>query len=99
MQEFFEPVITFQLWEKFELLITDGYASYISNKFIQFIRAKKVFCLCLPLHSIYLLQLLDMSVFDPLKQNYKKILAEKSKFSTYNIDKTDFISLIQKARP
>ena len=33
-----------------------------------------------------------------MKQNYKKLLAKKTRFSTYNFDKADFISLIQKAR-
>lgn len=33
-----------------------------------------------------------------LKQNYKKLLSEKTRFTTYNIDKADFISLVQKAR-
>ncbi len=54
--------------------------------------------MCLLLHSTHLFQPLDVSVFGSLKQNYKKLLSEKIRFSTYNIDKTDFISLIQKAR-
>lgn len=58
----------------------------------------KITCLYLPLNLIYLLQLLDVSVFDPLKQNYKKLLAKKTCFLTYNINKADFISLIEKAR-
>lgn len=33
-----------------------------------------------------------------MKRNYKTLLAEKTRFTTYNIDKADFISLIQKAR-
>ncbi len=49
-------------------------------------------------HSTHLLQAFDVSVFRPLKQNYKKFLVEKTRFSTYNVDKADFISLIQKAR-
>ena len=55
-------------------------------------------CLCLPAHSTHLLQPLDVGVFGPLKQNYKTLLAAKTRFTTYNIDKADFISLIQKAR-
>lgn len=46
----------------------------------------------------HLLQPLDVDVFGPLKQNYKKLLSKKTYFTTYNIDKADFISLIQKAR-
>ena len=57
-----------------------------------------IICLCLPPHLTHLLQPLDVSIFGPLKQNYKKLLAEKTRFITYNIDKVDFISLIQQAR-
>lgn len=40
----------------------------------------------------------DPPVTGPLKQNYKRLLSEKTRFSTYNVDNTDFISLIQQAR-
>lgn len=76
------------------MLIVDGYTSHISTKFIQFTRKHKMVCLCLPAHSIHLLQLLDIDIFSLLKQNYKTLLAEKTQFITYNIDKTDFVSLI-----
>ena len=66
------------LWGQYWLFIVDGYASYVSTKFIKFTRAHKIICLCLSSKSTYLLQSLDVSVFDPLKQNYKKLLAEKN---------------------
>ncbi len=53
--------------------------------------------LCLLAHSTHLLQFLNVGVFNPLKQSYKTLLAEKTQFTTYKIDKADFISLIQKA--
>ena len=98
MQEFFEPATESRLSGKFWLLIVDGHASYILNKFIQCIQAKKIVCLCLPLHSTHFLHPLDVRIFGLLKQNYKKPIAKKTKFSTYNIDKTDFIGLIKRAR-
>ena len=54
--------------------------------------------LYLPPHSTHLLHSLDVNVFNPLKQNYKIPLAKKTRFSTYNIGKANFISFIQKAR-
>ena len=68
------------------------------SKFIIFIQKYKIISFCLLPYLIYLLQLLNISVFGFLKQIYKKLLFKKTCFSTYNIDKTDFISLIQKAR-
>ena len=97
MQECLEPATASQLQGESQLLIVDGHASHISNEFKQFTRVKKIVCLCLSPRSTHLLQPLDVSVFGPLKQNYKKLLAEKTKFSTYNINKADFTSLIQKA--
>ncbi len=52
----------------------------------------------MPAYLTHILQALDVRVFSPLKRNYKTLLAEKTRFTTYNIDKADFISLIQKAR-
>ncbi len=80
------------------MLIVDGYASHVSTEFIRFAQQHKIVCLCLPIHSTHLLQLLDVGVFGLLKQNYKTLLAEKTQFTTYNIDKADFIALIQKAQ-
>ncbi len=50
----------------------------------------------LPLHLTELLEPLDVGVFGILKQNYKKFLSKNTCFTTYDIDRTDFISLIQK---
>ena len=98
LRDCFEPATRAELQGEYRLLIVDGHASHVSNKFIKFVKANKIICLCLPPHSTHLLQPLDVSVFGPLKQNYKKLLAEKTRFITYNINKVDFISLIQQAR-
>ncbi len=68
------------LWSQYWLLVVDGHASHMSTKFIKFTRVHKIICLCLSLHLTHLLQSLDVSVFCPLKQNYKKLLAEKNSF-------------------
>ncbi len=86
------------LWGEYWLLIVDGHASHLSTEFITFTQANKIICLCLPSYLTDLLQPLDISVFGSLKQNYKNLLSEKTCSSTYNIEKTDFITLIQKAR-
>ena len=79
-------------------MIVDRHFSYVSTKFIKFTQANKIICLCLLLYLTHLLQSLDVGVFVSLMQNYKKLLSKKTCFITYNIDKADFISLIQKAR-
>ena len=79
------------------MLIVDGHISHISIELIRFTQEHKIVCLCLPAHSTHLLQPLDIYISGSLKQSYKTLLAEKTRFTTYNIDKADFISLIQKA--
>ncbi len=94
----FEPKTRSYLYGEYRILIVDGHSSNVSTEFIQFAQEHKIMCLCLPAHSIHFLQPLDAGVFYPLKQNYKKLLAEKTQFTMYNIGKADFISLIQKAQ-
>lgn len=52
--------------------------------------------LYLSAQSTHLLQSLDIDVFSFLKQNYKTLLTKKTQFITYNLDKANFVSLIQK---
>lgn len=80
------------------MLIFDGHASHTSTKFVLFMYKHKIVYLYLPAYSLHLLQPLDVCVFCFLKQNYKTLLFEKTWFTTYNIDKANFISLIQKTR-
>ncbi len=94
IKDCFQSVTKSHLWGKYQMLIVDGHASQMANKFIQFTQEHKIRCLYLPANSTCLLQPLDVGVFDLLKRNYKTLLAEKTRFTTYNIDKVDFISLI-----
>ena len=91
MEECFETATRSNLLCQYCFLIIDGHASHVSTEFIKFIQANKMICLCLSAHLTYLLQSLDIGVFGPLKQNYKKLISEKTCFITYNIDKIDFI--------
>ncbi len=87
MKECFEPAKSFYAQGQHRLLIVVGYASQVSTEFIKFTRTYKIICFCLPSYSTYFFQTLDISVFGSLKQNYKKLLFEKTGFSIYNVDK------------
>lgn len=58
----------------------------------------KIFYLYLLSYLSYLLQYLDINIFCLLKQNKIKLWDKKVYFLTYNVDKADFILLIQKTR-
>ncbi len=94
IKECFEPATRSHLQGQHRLLIVDGHNFHISTEFIKFTRTNKIICLYLPPHSTHFQQLLDVNVFGPLKQNYKKLLSEKTRLLTYKVDKADFISLI-----
>ena len=98
LKDCFEPATRVELQEEYQLLFIDGNILHISNEFIKFNKANKIICKCLPIYSAYLLQPVHVHVFQLLKQNYKRLQDEKTRFTTYNIDKVDFISLIQQAR-
>jgi hypothetical protein len=52
------------------LLILDGYESYNSKEFKDYCRDNKIVTLCMPLHLLYLLQLLNVGCFASLKKAY-----------------------------
>lgn len=73
----------------------DSYTLYISIQAIKFCIASKIILLCLPLYTIYLLQLLDIGIFAVLTTVYKAGIQEQSKYIvSYNINKVDFLEII-----
>lgn len=53
------------------MLIGNGHASHMTNKFIKFTQEHKIVCLYLPANLTHLLQPLDIGIFGLLKYNYK----------------------------
>lgn len=94
----FEPATAPYVKGEYRLLLVDGHSSHVSSEFIIFAKSRKIECLCLPAHATHLLQPLDVGVFGPLAHSYKKHLESFTRFTTYNIDKVDFLNLVQKAR-
>ena len=60
----------------------DGHSSYINLKFVQFCEDHKIILICLPPHSIHLLQPLDLIIFLQLKRLY---LLKVNKYAARNI--------------
>ncbi len=81
------------------MLLIDGHASHISTAAIQYCIDQNIILLCLPAHTTYLLQPLDVGVFAPLANTYKRGVHSITRYSVrYHIDKVDFLELYQKAR-
>jgi hypothetical protein len=59
---------------KYCILIFDSYRSYIIQLFIDYCWEYQIQPFLLPAHNIYLLQPLDVGVFQTIKSNFKKVV-------------------------
>ena len=81
------------------MLILNGHASHISTAIIQYCLDHKIILLCLPPHTTYILQLLDVGLFAPLATAYKANIRSITRLgASYSVDKVDFLEQYQKAR-
>ena len=79
------------------LLVFDGHISHISLEVVNIAMQNQVYLLCLPPHCLRLLQPLDVGVFKPLKDEWKKIIKQWYKDSRMkHIEKSQFTKLLRK---
>ena len=60
--------------ETWRMFIMDRAESYMHSEFVRVCYNKNILPFCLPLHTIHLLQPLDVVCFQPLKQYHSKII-------------------------
>ena len=72
------------------MLILDGYDSHMFIKFDEYYKTYNIVTVCLPPHSSYLTQLLDVICFGVLKWNYGLELDIFIKVYITHIMKTEF---------
>ncbi len=58
-------------------IIIDGHGSHVSLKVIQHCTQNQIVAPCLPLHTSYIFQPLDVGIFDSLANVYKLIIDKK----------------------
>jgi len=80
------------------LLIFNGYGSHLTVKFIQFCDDNKIIPFSLPAYTSHLLQPLDVVVFQPLKQNYKKAVKMATRTGCTEFNKLEFLNAIHGIR-
>ena len=84
---------------QYRMLILNSHASHLSTTAIEFSLASNIILLCLPPHTTYILQPLDVGLFAPLASAYKKNIHSITRLSaSYVVDKVDFLEQYQKAR-
>jgi hypothetical protein len=98
LKQCFEPETRLEP-QRPRILIMDSHYSYISTKALKFYIASNIIVLCLPSHSTYLTQPLDVGVFQPLVMAYSKGVLEKGEYNPiYLVDKIQFLQIYQQAR-
>jgi hypothetical protein len=76
---------------RFRLLILDGYGSHLTPQFDRICAENDIIPLCIPSHSSYLLQLLDVGCFAVVKRAYGRFVSDLARKGYNYIDKYDFL--------
>jgi hypothetical protein len=79
------------------LLIIDGHESHCSVEFRDLCKEKKIILLCMPPHSLHLLQPVDVGCFSPLKRAYGGDVSALARCRIHHISKETFLPAFKKA--
>lgn len=81
------------------LLILDGHGSHMTEDFLFECYINNIYVLFLPAHASHVLQPLDVAVFGPLKQAYRKFISDLASIAdSSHIGKITFLHTYNKAR-
>jgi hypothetical protein len=83
---------------RFRLLILDGHSSHLTPLFDRLCTENDIIPLCMPSHSLHLLQPLDVGCFALLKKAYGRFVSDLTRNGYNHIDKGDFLADYQHAR-
>ena len=79
--------------------IVDSYKNYITDDFIYSCFNSNIYLFFLPLYTLYVFQLFDLSIFGPIKAHYCTIIGNFIYQSNdYPINKRGFLKCYSKAR-
>ncbi|BCR88024.1 uncharacterized protein ACHE_40588S [Aspergillus chevalieri] len=76
---------------KYRLLILDGHGSHLTPKFDELCSQNDIIPICMPAHSLHLLQPLDIGCFSVLKRSYGRLVETKMRLRINHIDKFNFL--------
>lgn len=76
------------------MFIIDRAESHMHSKFVRVCYNKNNLPFCLPSHTIYLLQLLDIICFQPLKYYYAKAIDAAVQLGNTKFSKVEFLACI-----
>ena len=91
LEKLFIPSTSSHMKGVYQLLILDSHGSHLTPKFNDICEKNKIIPICMPPHSLHLLQLLDISCFAVLKCLYGWMVKMKMQNRINHIDKLDFL--------
>ena len=83
---------------EYRLLILDDYNSHVFWQFVLACYNHKILSLCLSPYSTYLLQSLNVAIFESLQKLYDDLITQKSETNIQLVNKNLFINLYTQAR-
>lgn len=97
LQNHFIPHTNARTKGKHRLLVLDGHGSHLTPQFDRICAQNNIIPICMPPHSSYLLQPLDVSCFAVLKRAYGRLMESNMQLGINHIDKLDFLEAYPKA--
>jgi hypothetical protein len=94
----FIPSINSRTMGTYRMLILDGHGSHLTPEFDRTCTENKIIPVCMPPHSSYLLQPLDVGCFAVLKRHYGQLVEQRIRLGFNHIDKIDFLTAFPRAR-
>jgi hypothetical protein len=82
---------------RYRMLILDGHGSYLTAEFDRTCTENNIIPICMPLHSSYLLQPLDVSCFAIIKRKYRQLVEQWIRLGFNYINKIDFLTVFPEA--
>ena len=79
------------------MLILDGHKSHHSAEFELYYKQNNIITLCMPPHSSYKLQPLDVSYFGLLKQAYSRQIEDLMRMYINHVSKLEFLCAFREA--
>lgn len=80
------------------MLIIDRHGSHCTIDVYKYYVKKKIILYCLPSHTTYYLQSLDVGIFKSLADRYRKRVRAAGRYSHMKIDETQFLKYLQDSR-
>ena len=80
------------------MLVLNGHDSHVSWQFVMACHDRRILSLCLLSHITYLLQPLNVAIFEPLQKIYDDLVSQESEAGIDSINKDIFINLYTEAR-